>query len=223
MRAPTATFFLGGLFPHAAARRLRLHLSSSTAAAATAVRGSGMREQRGFERVAVVGTSVGAAACVMAAAVDPKISLVIAENPLLTCAKLQDHHITKLLGGYFHHTAWSRAMFSIFRRSCSAWLNFRIGNMPSLRCQPMHVIASISPRPVLIMHGTYDAVIPPAQSEQLFALAQEPKELWLAAEAAHCGLYNTHPEEFKRRVIGFLRRHESVMTAGGGVKSVKKK
>lgn len=37
-------------------------------------------------------------------------------------------------------------------------------------------IASVSPIPVLILHGTADHVIPWQDSEKLYALAREPKQ-----------------------------------------------
>ena len=40
------------------------------------------------------------------------------------------------------------------------------------------VIGSISPRPLLIIHGLNDQVVPPANSERNFARARQPKQLW---------------------------------------------
>ncbi len=57
------------------------------------------------------------------------------------------------------------------------------------------------------MHGTAVTVIPYSHSEELFARALEPKELWIAADAPHSGLFDTHPEEFTTRVSAFLVEH----------------
>ena len=167
-----------------------------------------MRVQRGFKYVAVIGTSMGGSTAIMAAAMDPKsFDLVVAENPLLTCAHLQNEHIMNILGGYFKHSIFGRTTYEIFRRMCSTWLNLRVGNQPSRKCQALHVVSKIAPRPLLLMHGTYDSVIPAAHSQRLFDLAKGPKELWMAPGGFHVGLYDAFPKEFEERVLQFLRRH----------------
>jgi hypothetical protein len=45
-------------------------------------------------------------------------------------------------------------------------------------------IGSVS-APVLILHGGRDGVVPVGQGEALYALAREPKRLFLAREAGH--------------------------------------
>lgn len=167
-----------------------------------------MRSKGGFERIAAIGTSIGASSVIMAAAIDKDINVIVAENPIMTCAHLQDKHLVNIFSGYFHGSWWGRFIFKVFRYACSNWLNWRIGNKPSRRCQALHVVGKLAPRPILLMHGTYDDVVPPYHSERLFEFAQEPKELWLAPEAIHCGLQNKHPEEFKKRVLTFLRKFE---------------
>jgi fermentation-respiration switch protein FrsA (DUF1100 family) len=39
-------------------------------------------------------------------------------------------------------------------------------------------VASIAPRPLLIMHGTADKLISHTHSEELFRRAEQPKEFW---------------------------------------------
>eukprot|EP00744_Colponema_vietnamica_P004817 GILI01007137.1.p1 GENE.GILI01007137.1~~GILI01007137.1.p1 ORF type:complete len:613 (-),score=152.13 GILI01007137.1:191-2029(-) len=165
------------------------------------------RERLGFKHVAVMGTSIGGSTAIMGAALDPKIDLVIAENPLLTAAHLQDKHIQKMFGPYFNHAKYSEIIFSVFRFMCSNWLNFKLNNKPSKRCQSVHVIGKLA-RPILLMHGTYDDVVPFYHSETLFNHAQEPKELWLVPEAVHCCLHNKQPQEFEARVLRFLAKHD---------------
>lgn len=169
-----------------------------------------MRDAKGFKRIAAIGTSMGGSSVIMAAALDADlINVVVAENPLMTCAHLQQQHITNLIGGYFRHTLWSRMVFGIFQRMCSNWLNLKVGNKPSRKCQSRHVIDRISPRPLLLLHGTYDKTIPYSHSQELFDRAAEPKELWLVPGAIHCGLYDKAPTEYEKRVIGFLRKFEN--------------
>ena len=69
---------------------------------------------------------------------------------------------------------------------------------------PIDVVADISPRPLLLMHGSEDRAIPDAHSRELYAQAGEPRQLWIAEGARHAMLYNSHPEEWRRRVLGLL-------------------
>lgn len=166
----------------------------------------------GYRRVVVVGTSVGGSSVLMAAAVDAQnIDGVVAENAITTCAVLQDHVLTNLLGGYFSRHWISVKIFNIFRLTCSMWLNYRIGNKPSKHCQALHCIDRISPRPVLLMHGTSDEVVPMQHSVELFQKAQEPKSLWMCEGAFHCCLYNKDPREFEHRVLTLLQQVRSTI------------
>jgi len=167
-----------------------------------------MKEVKGFKYVAVVGTSVGGASAIMAGAIDPTIDVIVAENPILTCAQLQDGYLRSLVGGYFSHTRVSNQVFRFFRFCCSNWLNLRVGNKPSKACQAAHVIHKLSPRPVFLLHGTYDTVVPPSHSERLYEKAAEPKELWMCPQADHCCLYNQDPIGFETKLMSFLHRHD---------------
>lgn len=163
---------------------------------------------RRYERLCAIGTSMGGSSVIMAAAIDKSIDMVIAENALTTSAALLDQHVTNLFGGYFSKNSYSVFFFNVFRRFCTFWLNVRIGNKPSKHCQALHCIDKISPRPVLLMHGTADTLVPVKHSQALFEAAKEPKELYLCEGAFHCGLYNTQPEDYETEVLKFLAAHD---------------
>ncbi|KEG09930.1 Alpha/beta hydrolase fold protein [Trypanosoma grayi] len=166
-----------------------------------------MRSAYKYERICAMGTSIGGSSVIMAAAIDKTIDVIIAENAMLTCATLQDQKIVEMIGGYFSRRAYSMFFFKLFRRTSSFWLNFRIGNKPSKHCQALHCIAKVSPRPVLLMHGTADDLVSCRHSVQLYEAASEPKELYLSEGAFHCGLHNTHAEEYEARVLNFLQKY----------------
>ncbi|KPI89323.1 hypothetical protein ABL78_1552 [Leptomonas seymouri] len=166
-----------------------------------------MQSKYGYKRICAMGTSVGGSSVIMAAAIDRHIDVVIAENAITTSAMLLDHQMVMVLSGYFAQKAYSKLLFKWFRRCAMFWLNWRIGNKPSKHCQALHCIAKIAPRPVLLMHGTSDTIVPIKHSEILFEAAQEPKEFYISEGAFHCGLYNTHPEDYEATVLGFLEKY----------------
>ena len=71
--------------------------------------------------------------------------------------------------------------------------------------RPVDVIGSISPRPLLIIHGLNDQVVPPANSERNFARARQPKQLWLVPGAGHGKAHTAKKAEYEQRVVGFFR------------------
>lgn len=58
-------------------------------------------------------------------------------------------------------------------------------------------VRQISPRPILLMHGTQDDLVPVVHSERIYEKALEPKQLWIAEDAWHCALFDKHPKEFR--------------------------
>jgi dipeptidyl aminopeptidase/acylaminoacyl peptidase len=85
------------------------------------------------------------------------------------------------------------------------WLAGRESNANLFEMTPETDIAQIHV-PVLIMHGTIDAMIPHAHGERLYAAANEPKEFWLVEGAGHGGLIYTDPQGFAAHVLPFLER-----------------
>lgn len=72
--------------------------------------------------------------------------------------------------------------------------------------EPVRYIAQISPRPLLIIHGTADALVPISQARENFAAAREPKELWEVKDAQHCYCRAHDVAKYEARATAFLRR-----------------
>jgi uncharacterized protein len=72
---------------------------------------------------------------------------------------------------------------------------------------PATSIASLSPLPLLLIHGDQDVVVPTHHSRQLFEHAGEPKELWIVPGAGH--IQSLGSEAVRVRLIAFLLRYIS--------------
>ena len=68
-------------------------------------------------------------------------------------------------------------------------------------------VANIAPRPLLMIHGDKDNYIPPSIARTLFALAREPKELWVVPKAKHNRCREVDPSGYRARVGGFFRQY----------------
>ena len=145
---------------------------------------------RAMQRVAVLGSSQGGASVLLAAAADPRIDAVIAENPFTS----------------IHALIMDNSMEPTLPRPLLAAISFvtrlRLGGLDA--SDPIEVVGRIAPRPLLLMHGDADRVIPLQHSRELFARAGEPKQLWVAEGAHHAALFNAHPDEWTARVLDFL-------------------
>lgn len=144
-------------------------------------------------RLGVIGYSMGAALAIMAAAERPEISGVVADSPFATHADVVSHAIARTL-----HLPGDP-----FLPATDFFLEMRAGYR-SRDVEPLRVVDAIAPRPLLLIHGTADLTIPYQHSERLYEAAGEPKELWLAPGAGHCGAYFLDRSAYARRVTSFL-------------------
>ena len=69
---------------------------------------------------------------------------------------------------------------------------------------PAASVAALSPLPLLLIHGERDVVVPVEHARRLYALAREPKELWLVPEAGH--IQALRSAELRGRLADYLRR-----------------
>ena len=152
-----------------------------------------MKESRGYSRVAVLGTSMGAVSTIIAAAKSDRIDVVIAENPFATAHEVlsEADFFDRLPLWYLKRVAW-----------LTRW-HFDVLDEPNA----IDVVDRIAPRPLLLMHGTEDKAVGVWQSQKLFDKAGQPKEIWVLEGAEHTALYNLAPEAYEQRVIGFLQKH----------------
>jgi len=73
--------------------------------------------------------------------------------------------------------------------------------------RPVDRIGEISPRPVMIIQGEADSMIPVDSAQRLFEAAGEPRYLWTEAGVNHVGMYNMHSEEYEEKVVGFFNEY----------------
>ncbi len=64
-------------------------------------------------------------------------------------------------------------------------------------------------RPLLLVAGERDQIVPLADEQRIFARAHEPKEMWIIPGTGHGDFYAGHPAEYEKRVFGFLVKYLS--------------
>jgi uncharacterized protein len=144
--------------------------------------------------VGLFGASMGAAVALQVAAIDRRVRAVVAESGFATLRSVFDDYQKRMI-----ILPWHYLRNIVIKRS------ERIAHFKANAVSPLESIGSIHV-PVFILHGTADDRIDYRYSEQLFAQAHEPKELWLIPGARHNNMAEIGGEEYVRRIRTFFRR-----------------
>jgi len=148
------------------------------------------------ERVGLLGHSMGGVTAILAAARYPRIGAVVAESAYTSVRDNVSESVEALTG----LPAFPFAPFVV-------WFGEREAGLDISQVSPIDVIGTISPRPILLVHGELDQAISVENVWRLYAAAGEPKELYVIPNAGHGGFPEAQPEEYARRVVGFFDRH----------------
>lgn len=147
-------------------------------------------------RIGALGISLGGATTLLAAARDPRIRAVVDDCGFTDITSVTDT-------AFEHFIGLPAFPFSPITVEISEW---RLGRSVS-DVRPIDVVGRISPRPLLIIHGSADQEVPATHSERIYAAAGNPKELWLVPGAGHgMDAWETATAEYEQRVIAFFRR-----------------
>jgi fermentation-respiration switch protein FrsA (DUF1100 family) len=145
------------------------------------------------KQIAVLGLSMGGATAILSAAQDSSIRAVVddcgfSDAPGVIAASFEH---------FIHLPAFPFAPVTVWIANERAGID--VGGV-----RPMDVISRISPRPILIIHGLAEYVVPVENSRRNFAAAREPKQLWLVPGAGHVQAHTVAKAEYERRVVQFF-------------------
>lgn len=143
-------------------------------------------------KIGVFGTSMGAAVALQAAAIEPRISAVVAEASFATLRQITVDYQKRLLRLPWH-----------FLRNIAMKKSERIANFKHRAVSPIQSVKNIHV-PVLFIHGKSDSFIKYQYSEELYAAANEPKELWLIDDAKHSNVHEIGKKEYEDRIVKFF-------------------
>jgi uncharacterized protein len=150
-------------------------------------------EGRGLGPTALMGMSMGAAIAILAAP-DLPVAAVVADAPYATL----QHPIANRMREMHYPLA------GLGSRLIVAAAGVRAGNR---LLSPIERVADVSPRGLLLIGPQADELIDHHQVQDLYAAAQQPKELYVVPGAGHAEAYGLGGAEYRRRVLEFLARH----------------
>ncbi|MDH3251560.1 MAG: alpha/beta hydrolase [Ignavibacteria bacterium] len=143
-------------------------------------------------RIGLFGASMGAAVAIQVAAIDQRISAVVAESGFATLRTVFDDYQKRMI-----KLPWHYLRNIVIKRS------ERLAHFKASAVSPLESVQSVH-IPIFIVHGTADDRIDYRYSEQLFTNTGEPKELWLIPGAKHNDMTEVGGEEYQRRILNFF-------------------
>jgi uncharacterized protein len=158
-----------------------------------------VKEQRSGRapRIGLIGFSMGAAAAIRATAQSTDIDALVADA---SYARLDVQ-----VGRFFQRFAgplWPVVYVP------ARWFGERLTGTAIDTISPLQVIGRITPRPILIIHGTRDRVVDLDDARQLYRAAGPPKTLWLIEGAGHSETRRlAPPAQWDAHVAAFFHEH----------------
>jgi fermentation-respiration switch protein FrsA (DUF1100 family) len=151
------------------------------------------RQEFDPERIGALGVSQGGVTILLATAQYPEIHAVVADSAY---ASLQE----EIAVGVKTFTGLDPFPFApliqFFAESEA--------HMKASEVAPINHIAEIAPRPLYLIQGGADTVIPTNSGQRLYDAAGNPKELWFDEKLGHSQAESTYPAEYEKRIVGFF-------------------
>ena len=143
--------------------------------------------QPGVKHIGAWGGSMGAATMIRATAQYPKIEALVADSPFATLEEEMDLRVPFPM---------MRSLIRFFaERESGVKLDW---------VRPIDDISRISPRPVFIIQGMGDGMIPLDSAQRLYDAAHEPRELWTEQNVPHLNMYAYYKTQYTKKVIKFF-------------------
>jgi len=166
-----------------------LHEAASAHAAALH-----LRALRPGRRVVALGTSIGAAACLLG--VEPlDVDAFVLESLYPTIEEALDNRLRSRIGPL--------AILAAPVLLAQAGWRF---DLAASRLRPIDRISLVD-APVFVIGGADDTRTTSAETERLFEAARSEKELWLVPGVGHQDLHRHAGAEYERRLLAFLAEH----------------
>jgi len=145
--------------------------------------------QPGVKHVGAWGGSMGAVTMIRAAVHYPEIEALVADSPFATLQDEMDLQVP----------------FPIMRSLIRFFAERESGVSLDL-VRPVDDIAQISPRPVFIIQGMADGMVPLDSAQRLYDAANEPHHasLWVEKDVPHLNMYAYYKTRYTKRVIKFF-------------------
>jgi fermentation-respiration switch protein FrsA (DUF1100 family) len=148
--------------------------------------------QPGVEHVGAWGGSMGAVTMIRATAQYPEIEALVADSPFATLEDEMDLQVPLPV---------MRSLIRFFAE--------HITGITLNQVRPVDDIARISPRPIFLIQGMGDGMVPLNSAQRLYDAVQEPRHasLWVEKDVPHLNMYAYYKTRYTKRVIKFFDQY----------------
>ncbi len=169
-------------------------------------------------KIVGLGSSQGAMALALAAAEEPRIDAVILDSPFVSPSELALHHARKvpIVGPAMvrlilaEMSLWTQTNFfspSAEQAVASLGVHPETLKTDRLEAGPTEVSGcTVSCRPVMVIHGSEDFMMPPSHAQRLYDATRGPRDIWFGP-GPHSNIVTEAPGEYADRVFAFLDKH----------------
>jgi fermentation-respiration switch protein FrsA (DUF1100 family) len=140
----------------------------------------------------VIGYSMGASVSLLLAARQERVRAVVADSPFTSVAEV-------VADGVRYYGLPPLLVVPLTDALSSLRHGYRFADV-----RPIDAAPAIAPRPLLLIHGSADTIIPIEHARRIYAAAGQPKQLWIVEGAAHCGAYFADRPTYIERVAAFF-------------------
>ncbi len=151
------------------------------------------RKQHPGEAIGLIGVSLGGASAVFASPLD--IDALVIESVYSNLPTAVKNRVTQQLGAL----SWLPVEILL------ALFKFHLGFSAS-ELSPVEMIMNVD-CPVFIISGKKDLRTTLEETNILFSLAKEPKQLWLVDDTAHVDIINAKPDKYRELIVDFFGRY----------------
>jgi pimeloyl-ACP methyl ester carboxylesterase len=142
-----------------------------------------------YEKVGVIGFSLGAAIALIEASFHQNIDSVIAVSCPSDLGKIDFH--------FWEKDMWRVLMLNFGIKGRGKGV--RSGSLALQKTRPVDIVDKIAPVPVLFLHGEKDWLVKLSHSQLLFARAKDPKLLTIMEDGGHAErMFDAFPEPFMK-------------------------
>jgi pimeloyl-ACP methyl ester carboxylesterase len=146
--------------------------------------------------VALWGIGDGAAAAHIAAVRVPEVRALISES----ASPSLRHDVERWLAREYGLPPFPLAGEVLW--TMGAWLDFAPDEVDVLLAA-----SHFRPRPILVVAAEDDRVVRPVEAKRIYDRSGGFREIWIAPGAGHGEIWSRHGDEYRRRVLRFLRIH----------------
>jgi fermentation-respiration switch protein FrsA (DUF1100 family) len=147
------------------------------------------------ERIGVLGVSMGAATALLAAAELPAIKAVVSDSSYADLDSMVRPGLQAFIGPLA--TAFAPLIL---------WHAERIAGTTTSNVVPERAASQLGGRPLFIVHGETDDLIPVESARRLQRAASGPVQVWTVPDCTHAQAPSVAAEEYTRRVNEFFQQ-----------------